>query len=168
MLKVMLAYLPFGLSKDEAVCIVNGTGGVGIGNFLNAPSAGNSMSELSGWAKSKLGPKMAQLKSSLADQYLYTNDDWFMIDELLNCLRVVVPDMSPMDDDRCLLLVEKNFAGKLNAVDFWFKVSGETSFLGGGKPKSKPSINGVDKSAQVDEGGSRGGICGCLGKNRKH
>ena len=132
----MLSYLPFGLSKDEGSFLVSHQGGIAIGNFLNAVTGAVHGKELERWAKSRLGPRLKELRGALADQYRYTNDDWFMKEELLDCLRAAVPDLSGLDDDRCLLLAEKNFSGKLNALGFWSRVSGETTFLSGKRENS--------------------------------
>merc|ERR1712194_424610 len=102
----------------------------------------------------------------MGGQYSYTNDDWFMVEELLNCLQTTISSLSPLEEDRFLLLVEKNFSGKLNAMDFWQKVSGERTFLGSGK-RGTLKVQGTLKFSSVaeePEGG--GGICGCFKKKK--
>ncbi len=96
-----------------------------------------------------------------------------MIEELLECLRANIPDLSDMDEDRCLLLVEKNFSGKLNASDFWYRISGEKSFLSPNKQRSMAtkstwklgSMSKASLYAEEEEGG--GGLCGCFKKKNK-
>ncbi|CAD7937255.1 unnamed protein product [Amoebophrya sp. A120] len=129
-LGLLLGYLPFGLSKDEAAFIVEHAKGAGISSSLAASSAGSVLLELTTWAKSKLGPNMGSLRKALTEQYMFTQDEWFMHEELSNCFTLTDNSFNDLDLDRFLMLVEKNFAGKLNAVDFWQKVNpGERSFL---------------------------------------
>ena len=85
LLTLILAYLPFGFSKDEAVFLVQKAGCMAIGTAMNVGASATPGYELNGWAKSRLGPKMPALKKALADQYFYANDDWFMSEEFINC-----------------------------------------------------------------------------------
>jgi len=221
-LMFILSFLPFGLSKDEAVFLVNQVSPQGIGMFLRG-SNNAEKAQMQQWAQSKLGPRMNVLKKALTDnkppsksvlkifkngpknikkqgffdffdqkiqiiysntdllgglldQYFYINDEWFnklpnesvlkmfkngsknsknqpffedfwpkipnlpsttdllggllfMTEELCNCLRIACEDLTNLDEDRCLLLAEKNFSGKINSVDFWTAVSGEPTYL---------------------------------------
>eukprot|EP00392_Amoebophrya_sp_AT5.2_P015523 g15729.t1 len=81
-LSLLLSYLPFGLSAEEASFLVESAKGPGISSFLAASSAGPTLMELTTWAKSKLGPNLASLRKALSDQFMFTSDEWFMPDEM--------------------------------------------------------------------------------------
>ena len=69
-------------------------------------------------------------------------------------------------------MVEKNFGGKLHALDFWMKVSGEKSFLPAKSiSRNTESWASAKKASMTSEDlqrerlfGKRKGICGCLGR----
>ncbi|CAD7963892.1 unnamed protein product [Amoebophrya sp. A25] len=148
-LGMLLGYLPFGFSKDEAAFLTENAGGKGIMAALSAASSGTVLAEISQWAKSKIGPHTQALRKAMVDQYTHANDEWFMVDELTSCLLLADNSLNDMDLDRFLLLADKNFGGKLLAVDFWRKVApGESTFLTG--------ITGKNTTARTATSGSGG------------